>query len=108
MADDQSDDGAASNRSTWWFWCSSLLIAVPIAYLLCASIFTITVCVSMATDGYPDAASDYVSIIVVGVFVWGIIIFISTSWLTIPALTLFIAGLRWGVSTWRSARSRKV
>jgi hypothetical protein len=32
-----------------------LLIAVPIAYLLCASIFTIAICVGMATDGYPDA-----------------------------------------------------
>jgi|GEM_PF-5644004 len=88
-------------RRVWW---SSLLWAIPVAYLVCAVGFTGAVVIGMIGDGSSDSASDYLSAGLVSFFLWGTVIFLGTCYVSVPVVGIAIAVLRCLVAALRSWR----
>lgn len=76
---------------------SSLLWAIPVSYLACSGSVTVAVVIGMLGDGYDASSSSFVSAVMVGFFLWGTMIFVATSYITIPALAIAIAVVRYAL-----------
>lgn len=51
--------------------------------------------IAYALDGEEHSASEYVSTVLVGFFLWGTIVFVGTCWFLIPLMTSVIALIRY-------------
>ncbi|MBA4021740.1 MAG: hypothetical protein C0482_05205 [Gordonia sp.] len=81
---------------------SSQLWAIPVSYLACSVSVTVAMVIGMLGDGYDASSSSFVSAVLVGFFLWGTMIFVATSYMTIPALTVTIAVVRYGLRRLRA------
>ncbi len=81
---------------------SSLLWAIPVSYLACSVSVTVAMVIGMLGDGYDASSSSFASAVLVGFFLWGTMIFVATSYITIPALTVTIAAVRYSLRRLRA------
>ncbi|ETD31794.1 hypothetical protein [Williamsia sp. D3] len=95
---------ASRKRMFWRLWTSSLLWAIPAAYVLSALGVATAFVLGLIYDGHPDALGDYARAALVGFFFWGTIIFIGTCYITIPLLSLILAVVRYAVRVRQSHR----
>ena len=88
---------ASGNRNFWRMWGSSLVWAIPAAYLICALGVAVAFVIGLIYDGHPDALGDYARAALGGFFFWGTVIFVGTCYITIPLISLIIAAVRYAV-----------
>lgn len=81
---------------------SSLLWAIPVSYLACSVSVTVAMVIGMLGDGDDASSFSFVSTVLVGFFLWGTMIFVATSYITIPALTVTIAAVRYALRRLRA------
>ncbi len=86
----------------WRLLGSSLLWSIPVSYLACSVSATVATVIGMLGEGYDASSSRFVSAVLVGFFLWGTMIFVATSYITIPALTVTIAVVRYGLRRLRA------
>lgn len=58
--------------------------------------------IGMLGDGYDASSSSFVSAVLAGFFLWGTMIFVATSYITIPALAVAIAVVRYALRRLRA------